>query len=144
MPTLTIARSFRAAPERVFAFVSETRHLLKWWGPEGTILPEHDLAFDRVGPWMSVMQNDTGQRFKVSGIVTDVDPPHSISFTWAWHNEDGTRGRESQVTIRLDPALDGGTKLVLSHAGLSDAEVSDQHEKGWNSSLRRLESIAAD
>lgn len=137
MPNLVMERTFDAAPEKVFAFLSKTEHILKWWGPEGMTLPEHQLAFDRVGPWLSVMQNPQGQRYKVSGHVTHVDPPHSVGFTWAWHDENDVRGVESHVTIKLVPAINGGTKLHLNHIDLPD-ESAASHEQGWSSALRNL------
>jgi len=144
MPELTIERRFDAAPERVFEYVSKTEHLLKWWGPEGLFVPDHQLAFDRKGPWMSVMQNDEGQRYKVSGHVTLVDPPHSVGFTWAWHDENDVRGVESHVTIKLVPAQGGGTAMTLNHVDLPDDESAGNHEIGWTSSLRKLERLATD
>lgn len=142
MPVLTITRSFQAPPDRVFAFISQTEHLLKWWGPEGMGVPEHNLSFEQKGPWHSVMTNDQGQRYKVSGHVTHVDAPNSIGFTWAWHDENDVRGVESHVTIKLVPAQNGGTEFELSHADLPDDEVAANHEQGWTSSLRKLEAIA--
>lgn len=83
MPDLTLERHFAAPVDKVFAFISQTQHLLKWWGPEGMGVPEHNLSFEKTGPWFSVMTNNQGQRYKVSGHVTHVDPPNSIGFTWA-------------------------------------------------------------
>jgi uncharacterized protein YndB with AHSA1/START domain len=140
MPSLTIERTFEAAPEKVFDYVSKTEHLLKWWGPEGMSLPEYDLAFDRTGPWLSVMQNAEGQRYKVSGHVTHVDPPKSLGFTWAWHDENDVRGMESHVTIKLVPAIGGGTRMLLNHVDLPEESVAN-HEQGWASSLRKLENL---
>ena len=105
-------------------------------------VPEHDLGFARTGPWFSVMTNAEGQRFNVSGHVTHVDPPNSIGFTWAWHDEADRRGVESHVTIRLVPARNGGTDFSLHHADLPDADTAANHESGWTSSLRKLERIA--
>ncbi|MGI9401656.1 MAG: SRPBCC family protein [Rhizobiaceae bacterium] len=140
MPNLTIERTFDAAPEKVFDYVSKTEHLLKWWGPEGITLPEYELAFDRKGPWLSVMQNQDGKRFKVSGHVTHVDPPKSVGFTWAWHDENDVRGVESHVTIKLVPAIGGGTTMVLNHVDLPE-ESAENHEQGWTSSLKKLERL---
>lgn len=140
MPDLTLERQFNAGPARVFEFISKTEHLLKWWGPEGVFLPEHNLSFERTGPWMSVMQNAEGQRFKVSGHVTHVDPPKSIGFTWAWHDENDVRGVESHVTIRLVPEQNGGTQLQLSHVDLPE-ETAESHQEGWNSTLNKLERL---
>lgn len=142
MSELIMERSYSAAPERVFEYVSKTEHLLKWWGPEGMFVPEHQLAFDRTGPWMSVMENDEGQRYKVSGQVTHVDPPNSIGFTWAWHDENDARGVESHVTIRLVPDIGGGTKLTLNHVDLP-AEAAESHERGWGCTLNKLDRLLA-
>lgn len=144
MPDLTLTRHFSAPPDRVFAFISRTEHLLKWWGPEGMTVPEHDLRLDRKGPWFSVMTNAQGQRYKVSGHVTHVDPPNSIGFTWAWHDENDRRGVESHVTIRLVPAQNGGTDFSLTHVDLPDDDTAANHEQGWTSCLRKLERLAND
>ena len=69
---LRIAMTFPAPPERVFAFLTERRHVLDWWGPEGMSLSDESLDFTREGPWHSVMLNADGRRFKVSGQVTEV------------------------------------------------------------------------
>ncbi|MEM9549625.1 MAG: SRPBCC domain-containing protein [Pseudomonadota bacterium] len=142
MSELVLERHFPAAPDRVFAFISKTEHLLKWWGPESMTVPEHDLAFDRLGPWFSVMVNAQGDRYKVSGQVTHVDAPHSVGFTWAWHDEDDVRGVESHVTIKLVPAQKGGTDFTLTHVDLPSDDVAANHQQGWTSSLRKLEALA--
>ena len=105
-------------------------------------VPKHDLAFEAVGPWMSVMMNADGERFKVSGHVTHVDPPHSVAFTWAWHDENDKRGVESHVTIKLVRAQGGGTEFALQHVDLPDDESAASHQQGWESTLRKLEKLA--
>ena len=142
MTDLRLERRFKTTPERLFAFVSKAVHLLDWWGPEGLHIPEGDLDFTRTGPWYSVMQNGEGQRYKVSGQVTHVDPPHSVGFTWGWHDDKDARGAESHVTLTVKPDGDGAL-LVLDHRGLGDDEISKNHEMGWSSSLNKLEKLAA-
>ncbi|MCV6586143.1 MAG: SRPBCC domain-containing protein [Marinibacterium sp.] len=143
MTTLTLTRHFNAPPDKVFAAITRSDHLLTWWGPESMSLPEHDLRFDRLGPWYSVMMNSDGDRYKVSGQVTHVDPPHSVGFTWAWHDEQDRRGVESHVTMRLVPAQSGGTDFTLTHADLPDDDTAANHETGWTSSLRKLQALFA-
>lgn len=142
MPTLVLNRTFQADPETVFAYVSKTEHLLKWWGPEGMHVSKHDMSFEQKGPWMSVMTNSEGQNYKVSGHVTHIDAPRSIGFTWAWHDENDQRGVESHVTIKLVPAQGGGTAFELSHVDLPDDDSAANHEQGWGSSLVKLEKLA--
>ncbi len=124
-------------------YISQTKHLLKWWGPEAMHIPEdaHNLSFEQIGPWMSVMTSDAGQGFKVSGHVTHVDPPKSIGFTWAWHDENDKRGVESHVTIKLVPAQ-GGTRFELVHVDLPDDASASSHKEGWESTLRKLDTVA--
>lgn len=83
MSELKIERNFAVDPETVFTFVTQTRHLLKWWGPEGMTLPEHALDLSRPGPWSSVMMSAEGQRYEVTGEVVAVKNPQSVEFTWA-------------------------------------------------------------
>ncbi len=142
MTTLALERVFSATPETVFDFVTQTEHLLKWWGPVGVRVTDHNLSLAAKGPWTSTMQNDQGQQFKVSGHVTHVDAPHSVGFTWAWHDESDKRGVESHVTIKLVPDQSGGTRFTLTHADLPSDEVAQNHNEGWTSSLSKLETLA--
>lgn len=144
MPELVLQRRFSAAPERVFAFVTDPDHLLRWWGPEGMHVPEGDLALNAEGPWWSVMQNRDGQRYKVSGVVEAVDPPRMVRFTWGWHDESDARGPGSVVTFEVEPDENGGSLFRLTHGGFADAEAMGNHEGGWTSSLRKLAALDND
>lgn len=137
MADLKLEREFPVSPEILFAWISDGTKLLQWWGPEGVHVPEHDLDFSRLGPWYSVMENGEGQRFKVSGHVTHVDPPKSVGFTWAWHDDQDQRGPESHVTFSV-AATKGGARLALDHRELADVDAAANHEQGWTSSLRKL------
>lgn len=138
MSDLQLQRIFPVSPETLFDWVTTPDKLLKWWGPEGVSIPEHNLDLSRTGPWHSVMQNSDGQRFHVSGQVTHVDVPKSVGFTWAWHDEDGSRGAESHVTFTVAAAGDGAM-LLIDHRDLDGDEIAVRHEEGWTSTLRKLE-----
>ena len=143
MTDLRLERKFARDPETVFAFVTRTEHLLEWWGPEGMTLPQTQLDLTKPGPWMSVMMNAEGKRFKVTGEVVAVDPPKSVEITWAWHDENDRRGHESTVRFEVRPDGKGGTLFSLIHSGLADEDAARNHEMGWTSSLRKLERLAA-
>jgi uncharacterized protein YndB with AHSA1/START domain len=142
MTELKIERKLAADAKTVFEYVTQTRHLLKWWGPEGMTVPEHDLDLSKPGPWSSVMMNADGQRYKVTGEVIAVDPPHSVEFTWGWHDENDVRGHDTRVRFEIHPA-GSGTRFVLVHTGLADEESAKNHEMGWSSSLNKLERLAS-
>ena len=142
MTVLKIERNFPLPPDRVFAFVTRTDNLAKWWGPEGTSLPGHDMDLTRPGAWCSTMINAEGGRHKVSGVVVVVQPPTLVEFTWGWHNADDLRGHESRVRFEISPDGAGGTHFRLIHSALTDAESVANHKMGWTSSLRKLVRLA--
>ncbi len=137
MADLKLERAYPLAPDDLYAWISTPDKLLQWWGPEGMHVPEHNLDFSRTGPWYSVMQNGEGQRFKVSGHVTHVDPPKSVGFTWGWHDDQDQRGAESHVMLAVE-AAEEGAKLIIDHRELGDDEIAANHSKGWTSTLNKL------
>lgn len=137
MAELRLKREFKLSADDLFQWISTSDRLLRWWGPEGVHVPEGDMDFSKTGPWFSVMENSEGQQYKVSGQVTHVKPPHSVSLTWAWHNEKDERGEESHVTFTVE-TTSGGSRLILEHVDLADDERAANHERGWTSSLRKL------
>lgn len=139
MSVLKIERRFPVSPEKVFAFVTRTEHLLKWWGPEGVSMKEHNLDLSRPGAWSSTLVNAEGALHKMSGEVVAVDPPNSVEFTWGWHDDKDQRGHESRVVFEVRPDNNGGTLFQLTHSGLTDDEAAANHSRGWTSSLRKLE-----
>ena len=135
-------REFAADPALVFAFVTEPGKLLKWWGHEGMTIIDHQLDFSRKGPWGSVLMNAEGGTHKVTGAVTAVDPPRSVEFTWAWHDENDVRGHNSMVRFDVEPNGAGGTRLTMTHSGLADEESVANHQIGWTSTFGKLKRLA--
>ena len=114
MTDLSLEREFNISADRLFDWISRDGKLVQWFGPEGMNVPESNLDFSRTGPWFAVMSN-ASMTVKVSGQVTHVDPPRSVGFTWGWHDDDGTRGSESHVTMTVVPT-NSGARLVLTAA----------------------------
>ncbi|MGI9391075.1 MAG: SRPBCC family protein [Boseongicola sp.] len=140
MADLVIKRVFRAGLDHVYKYISKPEHILEWWGPEGLTVPVSDMNLGTYGPWMSEMHAPDGRVFKMSGKVTKVDPPNSVGFTFAWHDDLDQRGHESQVLIELEATGDM-TQFRLTHTGFLDQESADSHAEGWTSSLGKLERI---
>ncbi|MGI9464698.1 MAG: SRPBCC family protein, partial [Aestuariivirgaceae bacterium] len=118
-----------------------TEHLLKWWGPEGCTISEHNLDWSQPGAWSSVIMNADGKRFKVSGEVLAIDPPSAVEFTWGWHDEHDERGYDSHVRLELRPDGAGGTHFTVLHTGLADEESAANHNIGWTATLAKLERL---
>ncbi len=142
MSTLKLEREFASDPETVFAFITQAENVAKWWGPEGMGIKDHRLDFTRQGDWTSTMVNAEGGLHKMSGVITGIDPPHSVEFTWGWHDDQDQRGYESRVRLDVKPNGSGGTLFFLTHYDLADEESASNHGRGWGSALSKLERMA--
>jgi uncharacterized protein YndB with AHSA1/START domain len=110
-----------------------------WWGaadPAKPPIAETDL---RVGGRFCVQFWAKNEHHSVSGIYREVEPNRKLSFSWAWQS---TPERESLVTIELNPVTEG-TMLTLTHEQFYDEKARDDHGRGWNQSLDRLEAFLA-
>ena len=139
-PSLVLKRRIKAAPEKVYRAWTQPEQMTLWWGnPHHSKKPiaETDL---RVGGRFRVQfwsQDD--QHHSVSGVYREVVPNRKLVFSWAWQS---TPERESQVTIALNPVAEG-TMLTLTHEQFYDEKARDDHGRGWNASLDRLETFLA-
>lgn len=138
---VTLERVMPASATRVFEMISQPQNMVRWWGHDGMIVPEHNLDFSRPGPWHSIMESPDGRRRMVSGEVTEVDPPRLISFTWAWHDggPGGPRETETRVTIEISDEGENRAKMILRHFDLGTDSARAGHTKGWLSIFDKLE-----
>lgn len=128
--------SIAAAPDKVWAAISEPEHLSRWF-PEAA-------AFDTVaaGSLGTFTWADHGT-FPVQ--VEEVDAPHSISYRWG--------GPKDDPALPLDPnhstvfrftleAIEGGTQLTVVESGFNfgddPAANMEDHRGGWDWELDEL------
>lgn len=132
---LMIRRTYAVPIETLFRALTDPAAITQWFGP-GSAKVHHAESDLRVGGrWAIEMMGENAEEHSVSGEYVAVDPPHTVSFTWAWRT---MPEHVSRVTYRLAPAPDGGTTLTLTHAELSSSEARDRHAFGWNGSLDKL------
>lgn len=141
MTDLTIERHFNAPQALVFAFLTEAENLLQWWGHEGWTLQEYQLDLTQPGQWFSRFSGAESGIYHMSGRVLAVTPPKQVHITWAWHDDQGRRGAESEVIFNVEPDGPDKSRLILHHNGLPGDDVAKGHEAGWAATLRRLETL---
>ena len=139
---LVIERVFKASPERVFDAWTDPMILAQWWGPEGMHIPECEMDVRPGGAWSTTMANEEGMRMTVSGVYREVAPPSRLVMTWAWLQEDGTRGHETEIVVTLESAPEG-TRLKLVQSVFQDAEQTHAHNMGWQSTFNDLDKLLA-
>lgn len=135
--TLRIERLVASPPETLFALWIEPAHLLKWWAPDGCEASVDVLDVKPGGRWRTTLRKPDGSLASTSGVYRIVEPPHRLSFTWAWENDKGAPGHESEVTVTFG-AAPGGTRLVLVHRRFETKDVCDRHVIGWSAALDRM------
>ena len=93
--TLLPERMIPSPPEVLFALWTKPAQLLKWWAPEGYEPSVHALDVRPGGHWRTTLRRSDGSLVATSGVYRIVEPPHRLSFTWAWEGENGARGHET-------------------------------------------------
>ncbi len=137
---LRIERLFAAPPETVFDYWIKPELYVSWFGPDGCEVPEYEIDPKEGGGWtITVITPDCAQH-KVSGLWTSIERPSRLVFTWAWHDDAGQRGHETEVTVTLS-AAPGGTQLVLLQREFENSDMAGKHGFGWNSSFVSLDKV---
>lgn len=131
---LRIERHIAAAPETVFDYWIKPELFASWFGPEGAEIPEYEIDPVVGGTWRITMITQNCDQKNVGGTFVSIERPSRLVFTWAWDNDDGTRGTETEVTVTFEGAS-GGTKLTLLQREFETAESAAMHDQGWSSSL---------
>jgi uncharacterized protein YndB with AHSA1/START domain len=139
--TLRLERLIPSPPEILFALWTEPAQLLRWWAPEGYEPSVQALDARPGGRWRTSLRRPDGSMLATSGVYRIVEPPRRLAFTWAWEDESGARGHETEVMVSFDPAP-GGTRLVLVQRRFESKQARDNHTAGWSASFDRLTDIA--
>jgi uncharacterized protein YndB with AHSA1/START domain len=135
-PSLTVERTFRAAPQRVWQAWTQAEALKQWFAPNDAFKVEVIEVDVRVGGRYRIKMNaPDGEVHDVSGVYREVVPNERLVFTWAWRT---TPERESLVTVALRPA-GSGTALTLTHEQFFDESARDHHREGWIALIGRLD-----
>jgi uncharacterized protein YndB with AHSA1/START domain len=139
-PSLTLKRRIHAPPEKVYAAWTDPQKIIRWFGRPDAKPDSFQADIDaRTGGRFRVSFATDDEYYEVGGVYREVVPNERLVFSWAWHS---TPERESQVTVSLKPDGDG-TLLTLHHEQLFDQAARDGHERGWISSLDKLEKSLA-
>lgn len=133
-----------AAPERVWAVLTEPEHVGRWFGqgPAAQI----DL---RPG---GIMRLDHGQYGLFPTRIEKVDPPHYFAYRWAsaFPGEEATEDNSTLVEFTLTPE-GGGTRLLVVETGFARLDIPEErrdtasyesHSSGWTEKIAEVRDYA--
>ena len=121
--------SIKGAAERIFAALIDPAELMEWWraGEKFQIThAENDLRVG--GKWSMTVEGHCGPdgRSTVTGVYQEIDPPHTLVFTWSRPEEN-----EPVSTVRWDLKEENGVTTVrVTHSGLVSEEWRARNS-GW-------------
>ena len=138
--SLSLIRTIKATPEKVYAAWTEPKTLKKWMSPTKEMevaVAETELKVG--GRYRIVMREPDGNEHRVVGVYKEIKNPKRISFTWGW---EGSSDVETLVTVELRKK-GAATELTLTHSKFADDKTRDMHNQGWMGCIGRLDVLFA-
>jgi uncharacterized protein YndB with AHSA1/START domain len=131
---LTVTRVFDAPREKVWDAWIAFNHAADFDGPPGHPMKSMRSDLRVGGRWRNVMRYE-GKELPQNGIYREIKPPEVLSFTFAWEQEDGSRGPETLATVIFEEIAPGKTRLTLQQAVFPTTQTRDGHRGGWHRAL---------
>jgi uncharacterized protein YndB with AHSA1/START domain len=138
--SLSLVRTIKAPPEKVFAAWTDPKTLKKWMSPTKEMevaVAETDLRVG--GRYRILMREPDGKEHGVVGVYKEIVNPKKLAFTWGWEN---STEMNTLVTVELRKK-GAGTELTLTHSKFADDKTRDMHSQGWMGCIGRLEVLFA-
>lgn len=134
---VTVDRVLTAPPDTVFRALTDPGLFGRWMGPHGSTVTVTEmelaiggrLAFD-------IQLPDNGPSFSLYGYYEEIDPGRRLVHSWAMRGEDVV----STVVFDLEP-VGTGTRITVTHHGLTSPEDVAQNDGGWRHQLQRLDNL---
>ena len=136
---LTLHRVIDAPVKTVYAAWTDPSVLERWFAP-GNAVVARAVAHAVVGGTLLIeMRGPDGGRSIVRGLYREVVPLRRLVHTWRWEGSD----LETLVTIEFEPTSAGKTRLTLTHSRFAQGKSRDEHGRGWNGCLAKLDDAVA-
>lgn len=136
---LTIRRSIRATPEKIFDAWTKPDHLRKWWGPQGVRCSEAEIDLRVGGRYRIANELPDGSTIWIEGEFEQIERPHRLVYTWTSRSN---QPQPERVSVRFEAHGDA-TAVTITHERIATPETRDDHESGWKGCLEGLSEYLA-
>ncbi len=134
---LTLHRVIDAPVETVYAAWTDPELLRRWLAPGDTTVVRAVAEPEVGGSFLVEMRGADGRRWLVRGAFREVVPCRRLVLSWRWEGTDV----ETLLAVEFEPEAAGGTSLTLTHSRFAQDEARDEHLRGWNGCLAKLEAL---
>ena len=132
-------RVLPAAPPAVFRAFSESDVLARWWGPADFVVPSLEFEPRAGARYRIEMQPPEGDPFYLTGQFREVEPPASLSFTFAWEDPDPD---DVETLVELSfKDIGRRTEVGLTQGSFTTEARRALHRDGWGDSFDKLERL---
>jgi uncharacterized protein YndB with AHSA1/START domain len=136
---LEITRVFDAPRSLVFKAWTDPEHHAKWMGPQGFTGKVLHSELRPGGAYRFHMLDPQGGDHWQQGVYREIVEPERLVCTYVWADAQGNPTRPETLLTVLFEDLGGKTKLTLRQAIFESVSARDDHNRGWSSSLNRLD-----
>lgn len=118
---IVITRAFEVPRELVWQAMTDPKHVIHWWGPNGFTTTIEEMDVRPGGIWKHVMHGPDGTDYPNRSIFREVEKPGRISFVHAGKKEGGS-GANFVATWTFDEEAAGKTRVTIRMVFPSAAE----------------------
>lgn len=126
MTEVRVEQRIEAPSSAVYRYLTESDLWASWQGVAASLDPRPGGRFS-----MAMSDGSTAE-----GEFVELIPNRRVVFTWGWVDHPDLPPGSTTVEIALHEE-DGGTRVVLTHRSLPEAEA-ELHGAGWTHFLPRL------
>ncbi len=106
---IIITRVFDAPRELVFDAWTDSKHVDRWWGPNGFVTTTHSKDFRPGGAWRFLMRGPDGQEYPNKVVYKEIVRPSRLAYS---HGSDDDKPAHFEVTVTFQ-AIGTKTKVTL-------------------------------
>ncbi|ANP45133.1 SRPBCC family protein [Candidatus Viadribacter manganicus] len=128
---VVVEREFAYPPEKLWRALTQP-HLIEDWLMKNDFKPDVGHRFNLRGDWGGALDCE----------VLEVEPPHTLAYTWNFAHEDAAYQLESTVTFTLTPTS-AGTHLRMEQSGFrpDQKQAFGGAHAGWKQFFDKLDNV---
>lgn len=120
---IVISRIFDAPRELVWSAMTDPRHVVHWWGPNGFTTTIEEMDFRPGGVWKHVMRGPDGTNYPNRSVFKEIVKPERIVYTHGGAREGGP-GVRFTATWTFEALAPDRTRLTI-HQVFPTGEMRD-------------------